>query len=134
MNVELVLQPFVDRVWPQIAEKIDTAAKKTGGDLTAGYLWQECRSGHAFLIIAYTGTTVVGASIWRFETWQSGAKFRCLAAAGTDLGDWIEPMHEKVLEVARSGGAGGLVYEGREGWRRVRKHARAIRTLYEEAI
>lgn len=134
MRIELVPAPLVDRVWPDIAGTVDAAARKTGGDVTAGYLWQECRSGHAFLFIAHDGESIVGASVWRFETWQSGAKLRCLAGAGNGLENWIDPMREQVVTLAKAGGAASIVYEGREGWRRIRPKAKAIRTLYEEEL
>ncbi len=133
VNIELVPAPLVDRVWPQISDRVDVACKKTGGDLTSGYLWQECRSGHAFLLIAHEGEEVSGESIWRFETWQSGPKFRCLSGSGIEKDDWFGLMRAKVEEMARMCGA-SLVYEGRKGWSRHNPKARVIRILYEEAI
>lgn len=121
----------VDLLWPFIADGMALACERTGGDLTAGYLWQECRSGRAFLVVSQDGAAVNGASVWRFETWQTGTKLRCLSAWGEGMDLWRDAMRAHVAAMQREGGANGVVAEGREGWKRVFPQARAIRTLYE---
>lgn len=105
----------------------------TGGDITTGDLWAQCRNGSAWLIMAHD-ERVGGASIWRSETWQTGVKLRCLALFGSEMGDWIEDMHATAIEVAKGCGATALVSEGRIGWKRIFKAAKPLRILYEEAI
>lgn len=134
MPVSLVPAANVDQIWPAIGDFIHAAVMKSGGDLTAGYLWQECRSGQAFLILAFDEAGAHGASVWRFENWQTGSKFRCLALGGNAMADWIGPMRDKAQELARQGGASALIAEGREGWTKVFTGARKLRILYEEAL
>lgn len=120
---------MVDQVWPQLAEGFHRAVMVTGGDWTAGDLWVAARSGNGFLFVSFDGTAVHGASIWRFETWQTGAKFRCLALYGENMAAWYPEMRELVKQTA---GAAKVVYEGRKGWERAEPDARPVRTLYEE--
>jgi hypothetical protein len=130
--VILTLRPEqVDLFWPMVGEGIAKAVEATGGDLTAGYLWQECRSGRAFLVISQEGARVECAWIFRFDTWASGVKLRCLAAWGENMDRWIEPMKAHVADMQRQGGANGVVSEGRDGWKRIFPKGRVIRTLFE---
>lgn len=128
----LTLRPDqVDLFWPMIAEGIDRAVKATGGDLTAGFLWQSCRSGNAFLVVSQAANAVSAAWIFRTETWQSGTKLRCLAAWGEDMAAWLEPMKQHVAGLQAMCGANGTVSEGREGWKRVFPEGHVVRTLIE---
>ena len=134
MKIDLVPALMVDQFWPLIAEGLHESAMKTGGDLTVSYLWQICRSGPGFLFLAQDGEMIHGASVWRFDTWETGTRFRCLALAGKNMDLWIEPMHARVTETAKLGKAKALVAEGRDGWVKVFTKARKVRTLYEEDL
>lgn len=121
----------VDRVWPLVSGGLENACRKTGGDLTSEYLWSECRSGRAFLVVIARDSEVIGASVWRFERWTSGRKLRCLALYGRDMKSWL-PEHERLtFEMARVGGATSVVTEGRTGWKAKYPNARIVRTLLE---
>ena len=105
----------------------------TGGDITTGELWKQCRNGSAWLIMAHD-EQVGGASIWRHEVWQTGVKLRCLALYGSEMGEWIGDMQAIVTRIAADCGATALVTEGRVGWAKIFPKARKLRILYEEAI
>src|SRR5690349_16095333 len=101
MQVSLVPVPNVDQFWPHLREGFHRSVMKTGGDLTTGDLWVQCRNGSAFLLIAHETPheigheiNIVGASIWRPDTWQTGRKLRCLALYGTGMNDWIQDMKD----------------------------------------
>lgn len=128
MVVELVPVWLIDKVWPKLADGFHDALMKTGGDCSAGDLWTQARSGRAFLFVAHDGTEMHGASLWRFETWPTGEKFRCLALFGNDMQAWLSDMR-KAVEDAK--GKATIVTEGRPGWGRVFPEARELRRLYE---
>lgn len=134
MACSLVPSGMVDQVWPHIAEGMAIGCKRSGGDLYPGFLWTQCRAGNAFLFIAATDEAVQGASVWQFETWANGPRFRCLMAAGTGMADWFDDMRAKVTGTARLGGAVALVSDGRTGWERHLPKARKLRVVYEEAL
>lgn len=129
MNVTLVPVHMVDQLWPRLAEGFHEAVMATGGDITAGDLWTTCRAGYGLLFVAHDGEAISAASIWRFETWQSGAKLRCLALYGSSMNEWIGDMHAAVKAAA---GRADLVSEGRVGWPKVFPNAKRLRVLYEE--
>lgn len=124
----------VDGIWAQVADGLEHACRKTGGDLTADYLWSECRSGAAFLVVISREQELLGASIWRFEKWSSGKKLRCLALYGKHLCDWLQQHIEFTKAMASAGGATSLVTEGRRGFQRVFPKAKVLRQLYEVAL
>lgn len=128
----------VDGLWSQIAEGLEHACRKTGGDITAHYLWTECRAGRAFLVVATAptklGHEIIAASVWRFEQWSSGRKLRCLSLYGRDMKSWLADHRKLTLEMAKTGGATALVTEGRPGWARVFREAKTLRVLLEEQL
>jgi len=130
LRIEIASVDQVDGVWPLIAEGVAAAALRTGGDTTPEYLWSECRSGRAFLIVVSREKEVLASSVWRFEAWQTGRKFKCLSLSGRHMSEWIDDLRAFVEKLARVGGANALVTEGRIGWGRKYK-ARILRQLYE---
>jgi hypothetical protein len=133
-RVSLVACPLVDSVWPFVTYGLEHACMKGGGDIGSDYLWGLCRSGGAYLFVVADGEHVIGASVWNFEKWSSGRKFRCLAAYGQDRDNWLEQMRDLVRKAARDGGATALVADGRLGWARVFPEAKVLRQTYEIVI
>lgn len=125
----------VDSVWPHIADGFNEAMEKTGGDISSGYLWQQCRTGQAFLVVAAKDGQIVGASVWRPETWASGEKLRCLGLHGENATEWFAELIEEMRAFAKRCGAEQVVFEGREGWAASKllrnEKPRKLRTLYE---
>jgi hypothetical protein len=134
MQVSLVPVLNVDQFWPHLREGFHRSVMRTGGDLTTGDLWSQCRNGSAFLLIAHEGEEIRGASIWRPDTWQTGRKLRCLALYGSGMKHWIEDMHGMAKSIAIDCGATSLVSEGRLGWQRIFPKAKVLRALYEEQL
>src|SRR5690606_6563130 len=92
MRITLVPVHMVDQIWPRLADGFDRSVKRTGGDMTMHDCWVTARSGCGFLFVAHDDAEIHGASLWRGETWQTGAKFRCLALYGRRMKDWIADM------------------------------------------
>lgn len=130
-QLSLASVPDVDRVWTMVAEGLENACRETGGDITADYLWSECRAGAAFLVVIERGGDIAGASVWRFEKWSSGKKFRCLVLYGRNMSDWLAEHRRLTLRMARVGGANGIVAGGRKGWERLFPDAKVLKQIYE---
>jgi len=123
----------VDPIWPLISERLQQAFAKTGGDLTSGELWQMCRSGQAFLIVAFEETQLKAAMIVQFQKWDKPV-LRCLAIVGFDMGLWLEAGKEFIWSMAKENGARSFVFEGREGWKVPIPEAKRLRMTYEVSL
>lgn len=138
MTISVVPPHQVDQVWGLVAEGLQEACLATGGDITAGDLWVQCRGGSAFLIVVHDGDDVLGASVWRSETWATGQKLRCLALCGTKITKWFKPFRDVAVRLAKDVGATAIVTEGLEKWepflKRFSPNAKPIRILYEEEL
>lgn len=124
----------IDALWGKVSHGLEAACRRSGGDLTADYLWAECRSGRAFLVVVSSDTWITGASVYRFEQWTSGKVLRCLALYGTGMADWLPQLLSLLREMARAGGALRLVTEGRTGFARALPKVRVLRQVYEMDI
>ena len=135
-RVELAGAHQIDGLWPAVAEGLERACQETGGDLTADYLWSECRAARAFLMLVIEDDSIAAASVWRFEKWTSGKKLRCLALYGKvgQMADWLDAHRKATIDMAKLGEATALVTEGRAGFARIFPEARVLRQLYEVAI
>jgi hypothetical protein len=105
----------VDAVWPLIAPQIVKCIEKTPSFMSAGDLWQMCRSGQAFLIIAHDDVKIHGAAIWQFQSGYGQYIFDCLMLVGKDLDQWAFDLFEAAKSIARDGGATALSATGRIG-------------------
>lgn len=98
---------LVDNVFVQCREGLQKALDKVHGNLTVAYLYQECRSGNAFLVVAHDEGIICAAMVIRFENWGRPVLHTLglwCAAKGT-----YELMHQKQIELANIGGAKSLV-------------------------
>lgn len=133
--VKLVLLPQVDEVWEEVSVGMEDACQKSGGDFTSDYLWRQCRSGEAFLMIVVDGNNdIVAAMVLRFELWSSGKKLRVLAMYGSNMEAWLDRAYAAVVKLAHTGNATSLVADARPGFERVLKKAKVLRKVYEELI
>lgn len=131
MTSNLIPAGIVDQVWPAIANGIAQSVSRCDSDLTVSFLWQLCRSGNGFLILAFDETGTLGASIWRFEQYRSGMKFSCLAWCGKRMKDWVNDMYAIAKKIALDGGANGFISEGSDALVRLFPEAKKVRTLFE---
>lgn len=134
MNIVLVPVHQVDAIWPHVAAQIGEAVLATGGDVTVGHIWTQCREGAAWLIVVSDGDDLKAVSVWRHEVWLTGPKLRCMALWGRGMPEWLPQMRGIVTRIARDCGARSFVTEGRKGWERIFPKAKVLRTLYEEPI
>lgn len=134
MNIEIAGVQDVDGVWPLVGPKFCVASEKCGDDLTAGELWQMCRSGNAFLVIAYEEKTILMAAVVRFERWNNGSVLRVLSLIGDQIGEWAEDVKDFLNGMGKANGASRIVAEGRDGWMRIFNEPRKLRSTYEMRI
>lgn len=119
MKIGIANSSEVDAFWPSVAKEMQRGCDKTGGGMSAGDLWQMCRSGNAFLILIFNDKGFACASVWRFENWPTGQVFRCLGLCGRNMGAWVAELYEFAMQQAEFGGTSRLIGEGRPGWPRV---------------
>ena len=134
MKIEIANVTQVDGIWPLVSPKFCVASEKCGDDLTAGELWQLCRSGNAFLIIAHAEDKILCAAVVRFERWNNGSVLRVLSLVGDQIGEWAEEVKEFLKGMAKANGAGRIVAEGRDGWMRIFDEPRKLRSTYEMRV
>ena len=109
----------VDQIWPLIQAGIQKSCDRGTGEFCAGDFWQMCRSGNAFLILAYDDNEIFMASVWRFEREEHRHSFHCLTLYGRDMRQWLTPARDFITKLARDNGAARLTACGRSGWLRV---------------
>lgn len=130
MNIGFASIGEVDLIWPLIVKDIQRSCERGDGSMTAGELWQMCRSGNGFLCIVHDETGVKSASVWGFE----GQTFHCWTLCGKDMRTWLCPLQDFIEKVARENGSKRITARGRGGWLRVFKTATKHGQDYEELI
>ena len=133
MIAEIIEPHNVDRLWPQLAEGFVKSCTNT--NQTAGNLWQLCRGGNAFLVVAHEDDKIHGACVVRFEPYGDRQCIRGLGLSGSKgIEHWIGTLRDKVNEMGREGGATVFVDEGRPGFAKLIKDARIVRVTFEVDI
>lgn len=131
------LQPGqVDTFWPHIAEGMHRSCVKSGGQISAGYLWQECRNGGAFLYIVHDGAEILGASVMAFREWPSGLRYIGLGLCGKNAAEWFDTLWEHARIDGKAGGAIALIDSPRPGMKKYldRPGVKVIQVMYEEKL
>lgn len=134
MKIEIANITQVDAIWPLVGPKFVVASEKCGDDLSAGELWQSCRSGNAFLVVAYNDSTVLMAAVVRFERWNNGPVLRVVSLVGEQIQEWSQQAKDFLSNMAKSNGANRLVAEGRDGWAAIFDEPRKLRSTYEMRV
>lgn len=126
----------VDALWPRLAHWFQQASDEHGDDLSVSALWQMCRSGNAFLMVAMDGSTPIMGAVLQFQSWEKGSVLRCLTIGGADMSRWISQFEMAVMKMMAEGRAKRFVFDGRDGWARMLKHLnpKKLRTTYEVKI
>lgn len=130
MNIHIVNIADIDAIWQTVGPRFNAAIEKCGDDISTGELWQMCRSGNAFLVIAIGETGILMAAIVRFERWSNGAVLRVLSLVGEKIDLWAWDVKTYLSDLAKSNGATRVVAEGREGWARIFDEPKRIRSTY----
>lgn len=128
--LELVPLIHVDEIWQQIAPGIEQACRRCGDDVTAPYLFGECRAGRALLFAIVEGGCVNAALVCRVENWGGRRVLRILAATGRGMAEWLNAITTHRLWPGHLA-CEKIVFEGRRGWERVLPEARVVRQTYE---
>ncbi|MNL22308.1 hypothetical protein D3C87_1436510 [compost metagenome] len=116
MNIFIANIADVDALWQTVGPRFNSIMERSGDDLSAGELWQMCRSGNAFLIIAADESGVHMAVVVRFERWTKGLVLRVISLVGQKVQEWATLAEEFVIDMAKSNGATSVVTDGRDGW------------------
>lgn len=133
VKAEVVPVWQVDSTFEHVASGLERSCKRSGGDLTASYLFEQCRSSSALLVVASDDTRIVGAVVLRFENWTGKSVLRTLGLWCSQKGAW-ESLNTKTHEIGKLYGAKSLVAEGRKGWERRYPNAKILRQLYEVTL
>lgn len=113
LKVELVPVMLVDSVFGRCADGLGKALSKTKSNMDVAYLYQQCRSGDAMLVIAHDGAeTISGAMVLRTENRQGYTAMNTLglwcSSAKAARGAY-KLLETKQFELARSCGCKSLV-------------------------
>lgn len=134
MRIGIANSAEVDQIWPQFSARLQAACERTGGDISSGELWQMCRSGQAFCVVALDEDGPKAVLIMQFQKWTAKQVMRCLAIVGDDMREWLPMAQEFIAKMARDGGATSFVADGRDGWPRIFPNAKRLRVTYEVEI
>ncbi len=126
MNVDLASPDLTDAIWQHISEGMIKSCE--GTNITAGHLWQECRSGRAFLLVAWDEQQILGAAVVQFQ--DKG--LRGLGFTGNRVDEWFPQLKAEVVSLMRSGGVTQFIDSGRPGMmRKYFPDAKIVGTTYE---
>lgn len=127
MNIGFASVAEVDQLWPLIVKRVQHSCIRGGNPITAGELWQMCRSGNGFLCIVHDRNEILSSSVWRFED----DAFRCWMLEGKEMRNWLGLLREFIEKIASENGSKRLLTKGRKGWLRLFKTARECGDDYE---
>lgn len=130
MKIAIANSAEVDQFWPLFSERLQKACERTGGDISSGELWQMCRSGQAFCVVAFDDSPKA-ILIMQFQKWTAKTVMRCLGIVGDGVNEWLPAARDFISQMAKDGGATSFVAEGREGWAALFPDAKKLRITFE---
>lgn len=135
MRIGVANSAEVDALWPLFAERLEKAGRRVGSSISAGEMWQLCRSGQAFLFAVMEDDGAFKAAIiMQFQKWADRQVFYCMAMVGEDVREWLPMAREYIGKIGKDNGASCFVAEGREGWAAMFPDAKKLRITYEVAL
>ena len=108
LKCELVPVMLVDNVFGKCAEGFQRALTKTSSNMDVAYLYQQCRSGDAMLVLAHEDENVGGAMVIRVENRQGRQSLNTLGLWCTVKGAYAL-LKAKQIEIAKMSGCKSLV-------------------------
>ena len=135
MRIGIANAAEVDAIWPTIAARLEEASRRVASSISAGEMWQLCRSGQAFLFVVLDdGDAFKAALVMQFQRWADRQVFYCMAIVGDDVKQWLPMAREYIGKIGKENGASCFVAEGREGWAAMFPDAKKLRITYEVSL
>lgn len=118
----------VDRIWPRVVPGFAKAARRTGGDMSLGWLYQQARTGGLALLLLDDGDGLKGALLVRPDK----EALRIVAMWGDGFEHWQDDFFNALAEYGRARFATQTIrFEGSPGYQRLIRRARVTRCIYE---
>lgn len=131
MIVHIAPNHMIDGLWHKAGALLQKACDKVPSDVTVADLWQMCRSGNAYLMVAVNEEDMEMAAVFQFQRYENEMVLKCLCLGGSKREEWAEMAQEKAFEMAKDGGAKRVVYQGRKGWEKVFPGLKVVSYIYE---
>ncbi len=132
MQIKLIKFNEVDGVWSLLYEGLNAACQKCP-DISLSFLWQQCRTGNAWLFVAYDKSSLVyhSAAVCVVDNWNGVDKLRVLAAyGGKSPKTWMESFQTPTNYLAALG-CSSVVFDGRLGLQKRIPNVKMLRAVYE---
>lgn len=133
MKFAVIPTAEIDHYFPKCVALVQKALDCSGGDMTAHYLFQQCRIGRAFLYVDIP-EAIKNVAVFQFEDWKGKCVVRVLTLSATGGGgnDWAESIRQ--LAEYCEPFSNKIVFYGREGWKRRLPGVRVKSVEYELEI
>ena len=116
MNVLIVPQDDINKVFPIVRDYLDKAAKLSGGRYTIEEVYENVRFNNQQLWIAFNDTEIVASAVTELISYS---KIKTLVGhfiGGKDLESWKQPIVDALAKFAKAEGCDRIEFMGRRGW------------------
>ncbi|MBL4756045.1 MAG: hypothetical protein JKY52_20930 [Flavobacteriales bacterium] len=119
MDITVVANTDVDKVWSRIEGYAEGCAKYTYGRFTANDIRTGIRKGVQTLWVAHEGERILGFVVTELQDYPQLRALVMHFTGGVRLNKWKSSMLAKIQEHAKMNGADRIESYGREGWAKV---------------
>ena len=121
MQVSMVPNEYVDKVWPDIKDYLAGAAEYTYGRYTVEDIYDCLKEYEYTLWIAFNEEGIKGAVVTNFIFYPKKKYLVMTFCGGKDFEQWKEPIIKLLQHWAYDNGCDGLEAAARFGWSKVLK-------------
>ena len=136
MEIKLVPENLIDRVWPFVEPLAEELERKTDGEHTPDSLYAQIRNGHALWVALENGEPV--SFVTTFVTPDgSGRNIGVMLAGAGEQGrilDWKDSMEGAIADWFQEQGCVKSVFAGPRAWAKFFPNFKIKHVLYERAL
>lgn len=117
-SLSQVPQDYIDGIWPSVERLLLKSYRRMDQNIPVT-LRNELRSGHRQLwVITLEDVTIIAAGVTSIVALRSGLALKIEHLGGGSMRQWLQTL-KKLEAFARDCGCKKLMWEGRDGWKRL---------------
>lgn len=109
----------IGKMWPIVEPLYQKALKSTDWDqYDTDDLQQMIEEGETLALVAAKGAKIIAALGINLVSHPKKRECVILIAGGDEIDEWLEPIHDVIVTLAKEHQADSIVVHGRSGWAR----------------
>lgn len=106
----------INNIWPRVKDQIDSALKRSKGELSLETLKNRLLNKESLLLLATDNLVILASIVCELVDTDNGRVCHIVAAGGKNADTWLDEWYNQIVPIAKDQGCVRISLNGRKGW------------------